>query len=874
MSKGDVRLLKFVNYDFTLLQQDVRTFDQHIAPLLEAIDRISMIALRAENAALLATTGVEPPTQTETDRQNLELAIATLDGYDLRFEAATNEILAKAGAFPPGVAPTVKEMRTSSNNKLAPAPPSFITPELARRSNGPDRTSLLEGMAGLAVTLTDDLRKAAATTTIPSSLSRRSTLPYPPSELVEILGDVPLGWLVLKAHDAFRVDAVNRSVVHLVDIQAFLREELVSAYALLSRPEYTHLWQQEAAEPTLASQIRLHQHDQIRYQRQVFLDGLPVEVRNEPVAVLAWAVFVESVLLNERLNQAVAEVLGPSHCTPGVLTPFFGPMPPAEAAETFNAYVAARWPLRVFTIDPVTTEQNIADTAAIARQMQFAAALAVASGEMGANAGLNFARNIQQDFATVGLNQTAVGFMHGDNTFGWRFQPRFQTPPVQNNAVVIVRDLIGGGPTDNAKRRQRRIEPGVRECVALVLTPSFVTGITIDTRTNWYRLNKPGHSAISMQELTKQSRAITAMRRAADCCVRRADLYRTGEVSRMLRRVDQLDKELPLQTLHCQVPNSTTLGGFEILSSGSRELAPELLGWYGSPGYTPGVDGQTFFLAGDNFSVHETEIIVGTKMPTRKKLISRQIIEVTLPGDIPIIRDGRLGGLDFGDPDAANEYSGYIDAHLASPYGVSGHLLIPVLKTPTAKPDAKPTLKVLPPPTTTSGAATSAAGATTGAAAASPVINIRMRQSSGIYSVTGSMRPAYLPIAEIEIPQTVANANAGLADGKVDVVITPTVNGQPFEAAVLKDISAPDGKLTLTSPQLLESLESKGDLHDSMSTYANWAINTQLASAVAAAVSQGTPLEAQINWNIAVREDDDAPAQAVGKMPVKLQFSF
>ena len=704
--------------------------------------------------------------------------------------------------------PTIANVALAAPNA---GPGGVIASDIASHAVDLQGRDLLQGLTELTASLTTELKEAAATTTIPTSLSRRSTLPYPPSELIEILGELGLGWLVLEAHEAFRVDAINRSVVHLVDVQAFLREELTSAYDMLSRPELLCVWEPEIASPTLAGLVRGHRHVELTHYRDNFMANLPPGIQREPVAVLAWAVMVESVLLNERMNQAINKQLGAGYCTPEMPTVFFGPHPSPEAIETFNSFVAARWPLRVFTIDPVSTDQNISDTAAIARQMQFAAAFAVATGEARPAAGLNFARNIQRDFATVALNQTAVGFVHGNDTFGWRFQPRFQTPPVQNNGVVIVRDLIIGGPTDNALRRQRRIEPGMRECVAVVLTPSFVTGITVDTRSNWYGLNKPGRSAISMRELTKQSRSITAMRHAAECCVRRPDYYRDGEIARMLRRVDQLDRELPLQTLHCQVPNSNTLGGFEILSGGVRELAPELLGWYGSPGYTPGVDDQTFYLVGDNFSVHETEVIAGTRKPSDTKLLSRQIIEVTLPGNIPVIRDGRLGRLQFPAPDASNTYDGYIDAHVATPYGVSGHLLIPVLSVPTPPKPATPT--VASPP----------------AGAAIPV-RVSMKQKDGIYTVASDMIPTVDTLASVTIPRTIPTAAAGLTGATTDVTITPTAEGNPLSPVTLSDLPITGGIVQINTPEILTAFDAKGSMHASLARYVEWRMSNAFVS--------------------------------------------
>jgi hypothetical protein len=613
----------------------------------------------------------------------------------------------------------------------------------------------------------------------------------------------------------------------------------------MGQPAFQEYWMQQHGESSLVAMIRGHRHDELSMMRNQFIENLPPGVYQEPAAVLAWAVFVESVLLNDKMNREMASSSYGIQCDPNQPFDFFGPNPSPMARDAFASYVAAKWPLRIFTIDPVDTDQNIADTASVARQMQFAAAFAVASGEMSARAAMNFSRNLQRDFATVSLNRTAIGFVHGDNTFGWRFQPRFQTPPVQNNAVVIFRDLICGGPTDNALRRQRRLEPGMRECVAMILTPSFVSGVTVDTRSNWYRLNKPGHSALSMQEIAEQSRSIVAMRKAAETCVRCPDLYRDGEVERMLRRVEQLDKELPLQTLHCQLPNSNSLGGFELFSSGTRELAPELLGWYGSPGYQPGVDKQVFFLVGDNFSVHETEVIVGTKK-AEMKLLSRQIMQVTLPKDVPVVKDSRLQGV------FESEYDGYIDAHVATPYGVSGHMLIPALKTTAAKPDAKVSLKPIP-----DGPAMQ--------------VSTTLKLEKGQYSIIGNLVVSHAPIAAIEIPTTIDTAKAGLLGQSVDVVLTPKAGKHTLGDAVLANLRVSSGKLELGMPELIAALDAKGSLYNSLGPYALWLANSYK--------SYDSPKHSDLfskgvdmTVGVALRGGEGKPNVTIGEMPLRLLF--
>ena len=49
--------------------------------------------------------------------------------------------------------------------------------------------------------------------------------------------------------------------------------------------------------------------------------------------------------------------------------------------------------------------------------------------------------------------------------------------------------------------------------------------------------------------------------------------YRDGEVDRLLRRVDQLEKILPLQTMCVQFPLTNTSGGFELFNRGVTDFA-------------------------------------------------------------------------------------------------------------------------------------------------------------------------------------------------------------------------------------------------------------------------------------------------------------
>ncbi|GAB5406852.1 MAG: hypothetical protein Aurels2KO_50830 [Aureliella sp.] len=522
---------------------------------------------------------------------------------------------------------------------------------------------------------------------------RRSTLPFPPSQQVEVFGLPVLGHLANQAYQNFKYDVLNRHVVHVSDVQALLREELSAAYGALETEQAFPIWHQGVDQgPQIVNAVRMGDDGQLKALRDHFFVNLWQNPHPRTVGnALTWCILVESVLLNQRLNSDIRETLGtrPGYVCPAEGLVFFGPAPHDDARQLFAEYAKIRWPIHIFTVDPANSEQNIVDISSVYRQMQLAVALNFASGQTGVGAALQAMRQLQRDRATVDINRTVVGFSHGPDTFGWRFYPRFQTPPVQGNFRAFVRDMVVGGPTDRQLERAEEIEPGIRECMAIVVMPSFIPHVTFQTHSNWFGLANPQRSGAGMAETVHFSRVIQHSKKLAQQCVCLPDAYRNGEIDRLLAKVQQLDRELPSQTLQSQIPIENHLGGFELFSTGTRELAPELLGWYGAPGYDT-QQGCTLFLSGDNFSVHQTRLIAGNR-PIDFRMLSKQIIEVNLPPGLPFIDDPRLlmktGRYKSGDTNNLmdsdifrDDYEGYIDAHVATPYGVSGHLLIPVVR--------------------------------------------------------------------------------------------------------------------------------------------------------------------------------------------------
>ncbi|MGE0538313.1 MAG: hypothetical protein AB7O68_25345 [Pirellulales bacterium] len=427
----------------------------------------------------------------------------------------------------------------------------------------------------------------------------------------------------------------------------------------------TFLWGttflKELADAQRANNLRrVHElEDQFDCQLEALSSGC---VLSDTTRALAWAIAVESARLNEQLVQSIRETSRTKGCGCGVdgWMPFYGPDPLPEARETFMQYVMCRWPIHVFALDPAVDEQNIADQFSRRRELQLALALAFMRGEIGAQALINYSRRLEWDMATWALNPTAAGFSHGNDTFGWRFFPRFQTPDIKGTLGTLTQ-LIAGGPSRDCDRCDLEIEPGIRECVAIVVMPSFVPYVTFDTRSNWFCLTNPRHSAVSISDTLHLSRSVKMMEMAEqEICDH--TMYRDGELGRLERRVHQLSAELPLQTMEVEFPVDNFESGGELLASGVSELSPTVYGWWGAPGARLGQP-STIYLLGKNFSVLQTSVLAGN-VPAESQLVSRNVLQVTVPPEARPIVDPTSG-----EPD-------HLDIHVATPYGTTSHIKV------------------------------------------------------------------------------------------------------------------------------------------------------------------------------------------------------
>jgi|GEM_PF-575196 len=546
--------------------------------------------------------------------------------------------------------------------------------------DGPDTIDALMESGGEAIPdpdrvarsrkLTNHIRKVMRSHTIsvsvPTAKMRRARMPFPPEELVDVVGETQVTLMLRATFEALGGHPADSPCINYNDVRGFLGEELQAAYDFLCQPRQSQVWD-ELASWNLAELIRSRRMGELELRRRNFFQTLgfdeapavegrlvepslgclckgPCEndvgtchICRTSTAVLAWAILVESALLNDRLIEDMRTISASKGYAAGCIWhgPYYGPNPSAEARASFNEYVRRRWPIRIFALDPVSDEQNVEEMFSQRREMQLALAMSVAHGRSNRQTLARYDRMLQTNMATIGLNQTAVGFTHGNDTFGWRFYPRVQAPPTQNNFAAFASTVIGS----NSQTRDlstRHLEPGMRECTAIIVMPSFVPYVTFDVRSNWFSLTNPKSTDQSMRQAMKLSRSVKSMQQSAGMCAQNAGAYRDGEVARLMRRVDQLDRELPLQTMTAQIPYENTSGGFELFNTGVTDLAPELIGYYGAEGVD--TSGTTVvFLVGKGFNLHDTSVIAGGKQ-VPVTLISRQVLRAEIPPGVQVIR--------------------------------------------------------------------------------------------------------------------------------------------------------------------------------------------------------------------------------------------
>ncbi|MGC8640242.1 MAG: hypothetical protein ACP5XB_10250, partial [Isosphaeraceae bacterium] len=403
--------------------------------------------------------------------------------------------------------------------------------------------------------------------------------------------------------------------------------------------------------------------------------------RQRTSELLGFALRIQAAAVNRRLKEDMVEqdpTLGQRNLKN---TSFFDPQAPPQVIELFKKYVNTKWPLRVYAIEPVIAQQNVAD--AFGRRLQSGLEVA-ASAPLGplkalsglAAAGLAIERRSTEDEAAIRLNPTMVGFGAGESTFGWVFYPRLQTRTRDGRLMTDIALLMQGRWPDPTGKEQS-IEPGQRECTALIVMPNFVPKIEFITVANWFRT-----TAVRDGQKSDLEKSSTLARKvdAVEIALNRASIekqYRPEEYQIAMERLNQIKSMMPTQRLQVSVPYTADNNDSRIFCSQGGQLRPSLLAWHGRPPEEG--EESTILIEGKNFSVHDTHVIAGGK-PAKSELVSRNLLEVT------IAKDARSMPGEGGKP--------LLDINVATPNGVSNHLLIEM--QPARPRQDRPTTADLP----------------------------------------------------------------------------------------------------------------------------------------------------------------------------------
>jgi hypothetical protein len=338
------------------------------------------------------------------------------------------------------------------------------------------------------------------------------------------------------------------------------------------------------------------------------------------LASAGWMLVAQAAVLDRQLKDSIKDVKLSGHLAFGCDDPtidraeFANPCPPPETQtqELWTAFVQAQYPLHIFELDPDIEEQNIYNAFSQRRELQLAIAFAVANGNLRADQAIKYTRQMALDMATIDLNRTQVGFVHENDTFGWYFYPRVQAiDPEHSTFASCFKTLFCGGFTRDDELRQRRLEPGIRECEVLVVMPNFVPELKLDITTNWEKLTRPGQSKLDYNEMIDLGAQVECVKHRATN-VRDAHCYRPGDYERLVSRIDQLEKMLPLQTYSVTVPYQYDLPGSQLFDKGAASLSPEITGYYGLSWIRRGSSTVAqFYLAGHHFHPTRTSVVIG-----------------------------------------------------------------------------------------------------------------------------------------------------------------------------------------------------------------------------------------------------------------------
>ncbi|WP_435020802.1 hypothetical protein TA3x_002028 [Tundrisphaera sp. TA3] len=535
----------------------------------------------------------------------------------------------------------LKGKLASASATLAPGTPTeFAGIEAEREYLDRLAPSREREEAGLKLTdLLEAMRKISnVAQSLPTSRTGSRTYSIAPSDIKRVFiaqNILNLAYDTQQALDMNFLAWPATAKVKSSDVRSYLRHELESAYdlvegrckdqpPLLEDVEYIEdLANQVACRkfegPKGVAKDSAEERNEFATLYESFTHRLPGNLRYRSIGVLSWAIVIEAGLLNRQLREDMRQTKGvDGYACPADLDVFhfYVPTPLPDAEVAFQEYIKARWPMITFSLEPVTDQQNIEDAFTRRRDLQLAVAFALSSGRISFRQAIQFTRQLQYEAQTIALNQTVAAFAHGTDTFGWRFTPRFQTPPEEGNGRAVANLLLRGGPGPNYQLKNSKIEPGMRELTAVVVMPSFVRGMRLDVDGNWFHLHDPDDRKVDTKRTIELGRRINVARHTLDAaCI--DGHYRPDDAERLRNKLHQLEVMLPMQTQFVKVPYENTLGGFALFTQGVSALVPELSGFEGVE-FLDTTRANEVIVYGKDFSIYETAVVVGGKALPRE----------------------------------------------------------------------------------------------------------------------------------------------------------------------------------------------------------------------------------------------------------------
>jgi hypothetical protein len=548
------------------------------------------------------------------------------------------------------------------NNQPNAVDPSIVQQKIAAALQGraSDLQKQLRQNQEKLRTLSDTVLEKAVYTKIPSS--RLAARPYPiaPTDMRRVFLSENLLRLAIAIRRALPTDSPRAA-----DIRAFLDQTSEPAYTLL--PTYA------AMVDEIGRAARSHAFSTLAALNTRLNTLLPNDLANhpeDPVAILCWSIAVDAGLLDERLKGDMKRVAGQNGFNPDCDVDqlvFYFPDAQPKAREVFQAYVNARWPIICFALDPVTDQQNIADALSMRRDLTLAVSFAFSTGKINFNQFNRFRRRIELDAETIALNRTVTAFAHGNETFGWRFYPRYQNPPQEpSNFHVVANQLLRGGPGRDYQVKNSKLEAGQRELTAILILPSFLPKVRFEVVGNWFGLTQPDDLTVPTARMVWQGQQVMKLRHAVThyCDPRET---RPGDLERVLVKVDQVEQMLPMQTEVVNIPFENAQGGFDLFTPGLASLTPVLFGYDGIDQVEAG-KAAAFLVFGKNLSIHETKVVAGGRPLGDQdvELLSKEVMRVAIPADV-------LATALAGRPNRQ-----FVEVVAATPNGISNRLAVPI----------------------------------------------------------------------------------------------------------------------------------------------------------------------------------------------------